>query len=215
MPDSLLPVLPRGRHAAPRHVVEHSQRTRLYDAITEAVAEKGYGATSVADVLARAGVSRKNFYELFANKEECFLAAARAGTDALLQAIEQSMAGVEDPLLAATRATASYLEWLDARPAFARTYLVDALAAGPAAGDLLTSTHQRFAELFAAGYEQVRSGSSALPAIGEHRFRAAVGAVNELVQQYLRANGPGTLRNLHPQVLDVQLALLLAPDRQS
>ncbi|GAC1440075.1 MAG: hypothetical protein NVSMB51_18850 [Solirubrobacteraceae bacterium] len=202
-------VLPRGRHAAPRHVVEHSQRVRLYGAMAEAVAEKGYGATSVADVLARAGVSRKNFYELFANKQECFLAAAQAGTDALLAAIEHATEWGADRRAAAATATAAYLAWLDEHPAFARTYLVDALAAGPEVGELLSGTHQRFADLFAHGYEEARRADPSLPELGAHRFRAVVGAVNELVELHLRRHGPGTLAELHPLLLDVELALLL------
>src|SRR5207249_11332900 len=60
--DTPLPrVLPRGPHGLAREVVQASQRARMLDAMAEAVAEKGYGAVSVADVIARAGVSRKTF----------------------------------------------------------------------------------------------------------------------------------------------------------
>jgi AcrR family transcriptional regulator len=52
-----------------------SQRDRLFEAMIAAVAEKGYGATTVADVIAGAGVSRATFYELFGDKEDCFIAA--------------------------------------------------------------------------------------------------------------------------------------------
>jgi AcrR family transcriptional regulator len=52
-----------------------SQRLRLAQAMIEAVGEDGYRATRVADVIARAGVSRKTFYELFDNKQDCMLAA--------------------------------------------------------------------------------------------------------------------------------------------
>ena len=75
------PPLPRGRHAAPREVVWESQRGRLLAAMAEVVASKGYGAVAVRDVIARAGVSRKTFYEHFDNKEECFLAAYDAGVE--------------------------------------------------------------------------------------------------------------------------------------
>ncbi|MCZ7630823.1 MAG: TetR/AcrR family transcriptional regulator [Microthrixaceae bacterium] len=46
---------------------------------TEAMAEHGYAATSVAHILGRAGVSRTTFYELFDDKADCFLAAWRRG----------------------------------------------------------------------------------------------------------------------------------------
>src|ERR1700740_2583712 len=50
------------------------QRLRLATAMIDCVADGGYRATRVADVIASAGVSRKTFYEHFDNKEDCLLA---------------------------------------------------------------------------------------------------------------------------------------------
>ena len=58
-----------------------SPRGRLLDAMTAAVAENGYAATSVADVINRAHASRRTFYEQFADKEDCYLAAFRVASD--------------------------------------------------------------------------------------------------------------------------------------
>src|SRR4051812_43743942 len=58
-----------------REEVASSQRARLLRAMAEVAAEKGYANTVVADVIARAGVSRRTFYELFRDKQDCFLAA--------------------------------------------------------------------------------------------------------------------------------------------
>ena len=51
------------------------QRERLIAAMLRAASELGYRDTNVQDVIERAGVSRPTFYEHFANKEDCFLAA--------------------------------------------------------------------------------------------------------------------------------------------
>ena len=67
--------LPRGRHGLPREAVTESQQRRIVQAMIEVVAERGYPETRVVDVIGVAGVSRKTFYELFASKEDCFLAA--------------------------------------------------------------------------------------------------------------------------------------------
>jgi AcrR family transcriptional regulator len=70
----LYPRLPHGPHRlSRRHVVRH-QRARIHGAMVEAVARNGYSTTSVKQVIELAGVSRRSFYELFANKEDCFLA---------------------------------------------------------------------------------------------------------------------------------------------
>jgi AcrR family transcriptional regulator len=66
--------LPHGPHQLGPREVARNQRLRIYGAMIEAVAADGYAGTSVKQVLALAGVSRRTFYEQFANKQECFLA---------------------------------------------------------------------------------------------------------------------------------------------
>src|SRR5690348_15627212 len=77
-----------GRGTPPEEVAR-SQRERLFGAMVAVVSEKGYEATRVTDLLAVSGVSRKAFYEHFADKRECFLAAVEAlveaGTEFMLQ----------------------------------------------------------------------------------------------------------------------------------
>ena len=79
--------LPRRAHDLSRADVSESQRWRLLEAVTEVVAERGYEGASVAHVIAAAGVSRKTFYEHFADKEACFLAAYDVLSSRLLRAL--------------------------------------------------------------------------------------------------------------------------------
>lgn len=69
--------LPPGSHGIPAEVVARNQRERLIAAMAEVCAEKGYAECSVADVVKRAGVSSVTFYEQFADKRDCLLAAHR------------------------------------------------------------------------------------------------------------------------------------------
>ena len=71
---SLYARLPYGPHSLGKAAVESNQRARLYGAMAHAVARNGYSATSVAEVIGLAGVSRTTFYEHFANKQDCFMA---------------------------------------------------------------------------------------------------------------------------------------------
>jgi TetR/AcrR family transcriptional regulator len=66
--------LPHGPHRLARDEVILHQRARIHGAMVEAVAECGYEGTSVKQVISLAGVSRRSFYEQFANKQESFLA---------------------------------------------------------------------------------------------------------------------------------------------
>jgi AcrR family transcriptional regulator len=212
-----LRVLPRGRHAAPRAVVAESQRERLLVAMADATATKGYANVAVADVIERAGVSRRSFYEHFSNKEECFLAAYDAGVEGLLDAIaeaEEAAQGGRDGvgLLAAARAgTEVYLQLLADNPAFARTFLVEVLGAGPAALARRDAVHERFAQRLAEAHAAIADAAGGLPAPAPYIFRAAVGAIHELVTQRLLEDGPEALPRLLGPILEVELRLLGGP----
>ena len=67
--------LPHGPHRLERDEVILHQRSRIFGALIESIGTDGYEGTSVKNTIALAGVSRRSFYEMYANKEECFLAA--------------------------------------------------------------------------------------------------------------------------------------------
>lgn len=76
--------LPRGPHGLTPQEVAQSQRTRLLEAMTAAVAERGFTATPVSEVIARAGVSRKTFYVHFEDRRDCLIAAFQLAADRML-----------------------------------------------------------------------------------------------------------------------------------
>jgi len=67
--------LPRGPHGLSVEQVADNQRARLIEAMVLLAGERGFAATPVADLIARAQVSRKTFYAHFANREDLLLAA--------------------------------------------------------------------------------------------------------------------------------------------
>jgi AcrR family transcriptional regulator len=126
------------------------QRARLLAAMAVVVADKGYVAATVADVVREAGVSRSTFYDLYGSKEQCFLETYRHGVDVLFDAVRSAVrqpGGWRDQLRAGVRA---YLRTLQAEPRFARTYLIEIHAAGPAALQARTEALRRFAKRYAA-----------------------------------------------------------------
>jgi len=125
--------LPRRAHDLSRADVSESQRWRLLEAITEVVAARGYEATSVAHVIAAAGVSRKTFYEQFTDKEGCFLAAYDVLSSRLLRALERVGERIADPGERRAAQMGAFLTALAGDPAAARVFMVDVLGAGPAA----------------------------------------------------------------------------------
>jgi len=206
----ILTVLPRGRHAAPRPVVREAQRARMLAAMVEAVAEKGYAHVAVADVIERAGVSRKTFYEQFANKDSCFLAAYDATVDELLAKIDQALEAIAPDWLTAHRAAVeTYLDTLAASPAFAKALLIEVLGAGPEALSRRATVQERFAAQLEDVHRRARHDIPEIPEVPPHTFLAAVGAVNELVTTHVLEQGAQTLPELAGAIVDVQLALLV------
>jgi AcrR family transcriptional regulator len=206
-----LRVLPRGRHAAPREVVAESQRERMLVAMADACAAKGYAHVAVADVIERAGVSRRSFYEQFSNKEECFLAAYDAGVAGLLDVIaeaEEAARGEGGLLAAAHAGTEVYLQLLADNPAFARTFLIEVLGAGPEALARRAAVHERFADRLAEAHAAIAQNAGGLSTPAPYIFRAAVGAIHELVTQKLLDDGPSALPELLGPILEVELRLL-------
>lgn len=203
--------LPRGPHGLGRELVSASQRARLLDAITDEVNAKGYAATTVDDVIKRAGVSRKTFYELFANKEDCFLAAFDKGQVELIdEIVAASGAAGDDPEARLRAGYQALCSGLARRPAFARVFLL----AAPAAGDAVQARRAAWREAsverlsqFSATASNANSARSTAPT--NTIARAVVGANEAIIADHVERFGPESLPELVPTVLAVARSLLL------
>lgn len=122
--------LPRGRHALAPEDVLRDQRERLLAAVPGVVAEHGYEAMSVADIVKAAAVSRNAFYKNFGDKQECFATAHDAGHERLFEVLVQPCeegATIEERV---ERSLATGLDALAAEPDVARLLFVEAPSAG-------------------------------------------------------------------------------------
>jgi len=122
--------LPRGRHALAPDEVLRDQRERLIAAVPGAVAERGYEAMSVADIVKAAAVSRNAFYKNFGDKQECFAAAHENGHERLFELL---VVPCEDGATIEERVERSLVAGLDAlasEPDVARLLFVEAPSAG-------------------------------------------------------------------------------------
>jgi AcrR family transcriptional regulator len=187
--------------------VAASQRTRLLEAVGRAVAEKGYAAATIDDIVGGAGVSKKTFYEHFEDKLSCFLAAYEAASDELYEHVREAQdgAGAAGAWLERTHAGIhAYLRWLAAEPALARVFLIEVAAAGPVALERRERLRDRYAELM-----RTRGGPRELPPEVRH---AVVAALDDVVVRHIREHGAERLPELEPVLLYLQLALLAAPE---
>jgi AcrR family transcriptional regulator len=204
--------LPRGPHKLTRDEVERSQRQRLLQAATEAVAEKGYVSTTVADILRRAGVSRTTFYRMFKDKQDCFLAAHRDNADLVAELLSAELAAARaapevDPLGVLDRVLGTYLELLHAAPALARVFLVEVYAAGPVAIEQRRRSLERFVDVVAETY---RGSSGPLGTEPEQRMAAEVlvGAVSSMVTNAVGAGDAEALPALRAPLMQLAERIL-------
>jgi AcrR family transcriptional regulator len=198
---------PRGRHRLPPEVIARSQRERLLEATVRVVAEKGYGATTVADLTREAGISRTTFYAMFEDKEASFLAAYDTIADALVRRIAKAYEAEERWPQRARAGLAALLEALAEEPAIARLALVDVGAAGPAAQRRYRAALQRLTPLFEEGRD-FAPGGRGLPA---NTSRMAIGAVAGLITDELAAGRAEYLPNLLSDLLFATLVPYIGP----
>ncbi len=145
--------LPRGPHRMDPGEVAENQRLRMYGAMVEAVATNGYGRTSVKQVVTLAGVSRRAFYEQFANKQECFLATLDLIAAQAIESIGSTYRATEGTFEQRLEAAfATFAEVVRRNPKGARVMLVDAPSAGPAGWQKLTETLNIFERRLAASF---------------------------------------------------------------
>lgn len=143
--------LPRGRHGLPRELVEQSQRERLLAAVIRVTAAKGYQATSVADVLNKAGVGRETFYQHFKNKENCFMAANDVLIDDLEAHVTEAYAQPGDWPARTRLGLAAMLQWFADNARMARVMMLETGTVGIAAGPRFHQTFRRFTALLDEG----------------------------------------------------------------
>jgi AcrR family transcriptional regulator len=176
--------LSAGRHSLTREVVLASQRGRVLDAMAQAVAEHGYGATTVAHVVALAGVSRKTFYEHFSDKEDCFLALYDTGIAYVLGRLAEAVGDETsdgDPRARVTAGLEAFLAVLAEEPAFSRAIIVEVHAAGAQASARRRATLEAFAQRYEQMNAQARAKDPSIPPLVHDIALALVGAILELV----------------------------------
>jgi AcrR family transcriptional regulator len=202
--------LPPGRHGLPRDFVIHNQRERLIAGLAEAVAEKGYGGTTIADITRHAAVSRRTFYEHFEGKDECFVAAFDTVTEQLRERVDEAFKS-EDEWPAATRAgIEAMLSFLAAEPNLARLAMVEALVAGPIVVERYDAAVQTLLPYVAAGREG--RPKKVLDRLSGSTEEALVGGMVSLVSRRIVAGQTEELESLLPDLTEFTLAPYVGSD---
>ncbi|OLR92041.1 TetR/AcrR family transcriptional regulator [Actinokineospora bangkokensis] len=201
--------LPRGRHGLSREDIAASQRGRLIEAVLHVVAAKGYPDATVNDLVVRAEVSRRTFYEHFDDKQACFLAAF----DAAVAEVSSSLRDALDPVAKHDWASRIRLSWraflaaLAGHPDAAWSLYIETLRAGPELARRTSAVNAAFAGIFRTLHDRARAADPAVREVAPQTFDLYIGGTAERIRHRLYTAGAPGLPDLEGMFTDTALIL--------
>jgi AcrR family transcriptional regulator len=208
LPDELGP-LPGGHHGLSREQIVESQRERLLAAVAHEVADRGYRATTITDVVRSASVSTRDFYELFDGKEDCFLAAFDAVRDHVAELASAAAASEPDWPRQVVAALRAVLEFFAAEPDLARLCLLESVSATPKIAIHFREAVLTVVPALARGRAELADPGSLLP----DAESSIVGGAVSLVTRAIVAGETEKLPELLPDLADFILSPYLGAER--
>jgi AcrR family transcriptional regulator len=190
--------LPHGPHGMGREAVARHQRARLYGAMIEAIDRQGYKATTVAHVIALAGVSRRAFYEQFANKEDCFLATYDIAVARAKKRMLEGWMSERGWANRMHRSCQAFVEDAIKNTKATRLVLIDGLGLGVVSRERMLRSAVAFERALAAGFRVAPDGVP-LPPLAP---KAIVGGTRYALFERLRSGREAELPMLTDELLD-------------
>jgi AcrR family transcriptional regulator len=192
--------------------VSEVQRARMLIAAAEVVGESGYGGMSVARVTDRARMSRRTFYELFDDREDCFLAVCEEALARATALVQSAVAGEKEWRERVRTGLVALLVFVQDEPVLGSLLIVDALAAGPRVLERRARVLDTLAKIIDEGRTEIKKGhrrgatSSSPPSSSSSppvlTAQGTVGAVLSVIHARLlaqSANAPANGSSSHAQ----------------
>lgn len=211
--ESIRRVLPRGRNALDRESVAASQQERLLEAICELSASEGFGAITINELIARAGVAKPTFYEHFESKEACLFMWVDREIQRLIEQIGDAVrleSTTEDRVRMGITAVVEFMASDEAR---ARVLLLECFAAGRSVQTRIDAAYEQLALLYQALREEWRTDHPEDPPMSRVRARAIVGAIKDPLAGAVRDGRAEDARLIRDEIIDV--VTLLAVGRSA
>jgi AcrR family transcriptional regulator len=192
---------PPGRQRLSREFIARHQRARIVAALAEETMDRGYRAVTVADIVRRAGIARNTFYDNFASKEDCFLATQDFAVEESLRRVVDAAAEEQGWEARLAAGLGAFLSYVASEPALARTCIVEALSAGPAAQERYEQSLQAFIPLLRIGREESPHGED-LPETLEETI---IGGMFWVIYQRIVLGETDQIEALLPDLVDFAL----------
>jgi AcrR family transcriptional regulator len=185
------------------------QRERLVRAALSTVADLGYAPTTVREVVRRAGVSLKAFYEHFEDKQDCVLTAVRESMQVLPRHLgDPPGEDAEERLRSVFRRP---LEFFAAEPEVARAFHLELRAAGPEGRALYFAVLGIFAKVLREWHQRERPDTAT--GVAPELYRAAAGGSEQLVTELIDAGRTDDLPELAGACAEFTLGVLIGTVR--
>ncbi len=178
-------------------LVDSPKGERLLQGMLEAVGTEGYDATSVRTVLSRTGLYRQAFYDNFADKDSCYLAALHVGIERLEETMVVAATGEVGWRNQLRAGLGALLDLLDAEPDFGRGVIVEVHAAGPEALAKRAEAMKRAADFIDLARQEVESPDSPPPIAPE----GIVSGIHAIVHSRLSTGATEGFRKLLPEFM--------------
>jgi AcrR family transcriptional regulator len=194
--DTALPAATRPRAG------DADARTRLLDGLAAALADRPYADITVADIVARAHVSKRTFYEQFNAKEACLMALGERLGDQILALVAATYRHDAQWVDQLRNVTQAYLGSLASQPSVMRALYIDLPTLGPQGLALRRRVTDRFAEFLILQVERFRLEEPRKRPLTAAMAAAVVGGVNELILRAIEEDRTHEMAALTPTVTE-------------
>ncbi|WP_421842943.1 TetR/AcrR family transcriptional regulator [Mycobacterium sp.] len=181
-------------------------RLRLLDDLSDSIDERGYRATTVADIVRHARTSKRTFYDQFASKEECFMELLVADNERLGETIQAAVDPEADWHDQIRQAVQSYVRHIDSRPALTLSWIREL----PSLGAIARPVQRRGMEPMASLLIQLSTSPgfrrAGLPPMSEPLAVILLGGLRELTALAVEDGRP--VREIVEPAVDACIALL-------
>jgi AcrR family transcriptional regulator len=178
--------IPAGRHTLPADEVAERQRERLLRAMANCASELGYQKTTIADVVRVARTSRTAFYEHFADKEACFLAAYEQMTAAYIKASLAAAAEVSSWRAKLDAGIDTYFRFMAEHPEVAISTVVEIHCVGERGLEARAKALRDWMRTTEGVAVLARREGAELPELDEVAFAGIILAAEAYVHDYAR-----------------------------
>jgi AcrR family transcriptional regulator/DNA-binding MarR family transcriptional regulator len=185
--------------------VTELQRARLLDAAFAVVSEDGYRRMTARRVSGRAGVSNKTFYDLFSDREDCFLAAFDHAVDEIAAVVIPAYEGEKEWATRIRAGLGALLGFLERESALRRLVFVEALGAG----SRVLERRAQVLEVLQGAVDQGRASAKAVRGLPPLTAEGVVGAAFGVIHARLLESHPEPLTGL----LGSLMAMIVLPYR--